>query len=193
MAASPAGSSPIRWPASPFGIEPGHDAAPAPRAELSRTRLAISSGTPSAAEGCARASVSGLEFPLAARFCFWPGREPLDWAENWAGILGRPGPDIPKPPRPSPASAGMASRPPRHGKGRKAGSPSVGESSAGRIDLAPKRIGIQLGLHGRPCSTRLPEIGKFRRQALAFSAPLVILYPTGCPAGAACAGPLRGA
>ena len=51
-------------------LESGREAAPAPRAELSSTRVAISSGTPSAPEGCVRCAFScpdlGL-LPVPAR------------------------------------------------------------------------------------------------------------------------------
>src|ERR1700690_3236144 len=80
IAASPAGSRPPIAPACVSALEPGREAAPAPRAELSSTKVAISSGTRFAAEGCApRAdsiAFSGLDLPVAAPFGRGPGPGP---------------------------------------------------------------------------------------------------------------------
>ena len=197
MAASLAGSRPGCRPAAWSGLEPGHRAAPTPRAELSRTRLAISSGTPSAAEGCASGAVSGPEFPPATGFGCWPGREPEDLARMRCELApGNPEPPWPAPARAEPGRAELdssRSNPPRPGIGRNAASPSVGKSSAWRIDLALKRIGIYLEVRAGRIECAFPDELEGLAASIGCKAPLVLLYPTGCPAGAACASPLWGA
>jgi hypothetical protein len=48
--------------------ESGREAVPAPSAELSRTRVAISSGTPFPLEGCAEFTLSGRIIPFCDSF-----------------------------------------------------------------------------------------------------------------------------
>ena len=135
-AASLAGSRPAWEPALGSGLESGREAVPAPRAELSRTRVAISSGTPSAPEGCApcvfSCPVSALEFPVEAPFF----GEPVLAPANRAVKCAEPAFPRPEPLRPAPAN----STPPRPGTGRSAASPSGGKSAAWRIDLALQRM-----------------------------------------------------
>src|SRR5271165_5189979 len=104
------------------GFEPCLVAGLKPKAELSRTRVAISSSTPSPNEGCAPRSVSAAEFPPSAaplEAVLEPAvRDPDDLA---AAGLKPPPPDRPVPPSP--------------GTGRNAASPSGGKSAAWRIDL----------------------------------------------------------
>ena len=136
MAASLAGSTPACKPALGSGLESGREADPAPKAELSSTRVAISSGTPSAPEGCAictlSCAVSALDFPLAAPLFGGPGRAPDDRAAKCVS------PEFPTPEPLSPAPAN--STPPRPETGSSAASPSGGKSAAWRIDLALQLI-----------------------------------------------------
>jgi len=68
MAASPAGSRAATGAEPGSGLDSGRNAELAPRAELFRTRVAMSSGTPSLSEGCASCPLSAPEFALAAPF-----------------------------------------------------------------------------------------------------------------------------
>src|ERR1017187_2795051 len=151
MAASPTGSKPPIAPACVSALEPGRAAAPAPRAELSSTKVAISSGTRFAAEGCAPCAdsiaVSGLGIPVAVPLGRGPGPGPEVRAIE-AGrpalpgsALGRSAPGKLALTRSGPEEPGIGkSRPPRPGTGQSAASPSEGKSPAGRFDLALRRI-----------------------------------------------------
>src|ERR1700722_542002 len=161
MAASLAGSSaafapPAFAPGPGSVLESGRVPGPTPKAELSSTRVAISSGTPTLTEGCELCAlsrpVSALELPFAAPFGCEPGPDSGDREEKRL-IPELPGPGFPwlicpvRPVRPvcptCPAPANSTPPnpgPPSVGIGRSAASPSGGKSAAKRIDLALQRM-----------------------------------------------------
>ena len=152
MAASLAGSRLTGFspPAVP-GRRSGRAAGPAPRTGLSRTRVAISSGTPSGPEGCAERAVSGLKFPLRGRAwaCSGPAAagSGQQRRETGSGKAGTGQASAPSRTRPCLTSAAVAE--PRL-RTATAASPSEAESAAWRIDLAFQRIGRWVAGSGWP-------------------------------------------
>src|SRR5580698_7169890 len=161
MAASLVGSSPALSAAFDPAPGSGREAGPVPKAELSSTRVAISSGTPSLPEGCANCRLSSPisvlelspELPLAAPFATTPGPvpgfSPPDRAET-CGMpvfaISGPNPDLPIP---APANSNPLPSP---GNGRSTASPSGGKPAAKRIDRTFQRMGNQS--QGKPTPPR---------------------------------------
>jgi hypothetical protein len=162
MAASLAGSSSARRPKFGSAVAPGRKAEPAPKAGPLRTMVAISSGTPSGPEGCARNRFLRRNFRLWAS-----ARGRLGWpCQGSAGAI------------PFRVCRGLPIAR-QAGTGRSAASPSKGSSLSWRIERALLNM-VRFPAPALPAPKnrrdQRPMAIRFGRKAL-----LVLLYPTGCP------------
>jgi hypothetical protein len=137
----------------------GRATEPVPRAGLPRTKVAISSETPSGPEGCGETELSRPGFPSPGVLKRTPERLPPVLAASSV----KPAPERLEPDgtelsrtglaRPGPANGG----PPCPGTAHSTASPSGGKPAADRIDVDLQRIGswtrvqpARLGCHGWP-------------------------------------------
>src|SRR5208337_4142927 len=128
MAASLKGSRPAANPCRPSGRIAG----PAPRDGLSRTRVAISTETPSGLECCAERAVCGLLFSSVDEDV----RVPERWPPELAIRSVKSAPERLEPAESNPANPGL----PEAKAGHNATIPSGGKPAALRIDLAFQRM-----------------------------------------------------
>src|ERR1035438_1191604 len=143
----PAGSRLAVKPCRPSGCVSG----PTPRDELSRTRVAISTGTPSGLECCAGRAVCGLKLSFAGG----AGRAPERLLPAPAIRSRKPAPERLEPVRPEVAGSRLAgSGTPEAKTGQSKAFPSGRKPAARRIDLAFQRMNswlqVPAGLNGQP-------------------------------------------
>src|ERR1035438_1659336 len=138
----PAGSRLVVKPCRPSGCVAG----PTPRDELSRTRVAIFTGTPSGLECCAERAVCGLKFSFAGG----AGRVPDRLLPTRAIRSTKSAPERLEPVRPEVAGSGT----PEAKTGQSRAFPSGRKPAARRIDLAFQRMNswlqVPASLNGQP-------------------------------------------